>query len=106
MRLRARDAAKTDVARRRVDRFGEARGGAVAPAIVRRTEKRSAFQDLPRDAYARRVAVDALAASSTPWISWVATSDRRCRGMARAVPIGGPLPYVANHIVQPETIRR
>ena len=46
---RPHDAAEADVARRRVDRLGLAGGGAVAQAVVRRTEMRAALDHLPRD---------------------------------------------------------
>jgi hypothetical protein len=43
------DAAEADMARRRVDRFGMARGRAVTAAIIGRAEMRAAFQNLARD---------------------------------------------------------
>src|SRR5690349_21204596 len=40
------DAAKSDMAGRRIDRLGMACGGAIAPAVVGRAEVRAALQDL------------------------------------------------------------
>ena len=46
--------------RRSIDGLGHARGGAVAPAIVRRAEIGTPFHHLSRDFYVRRVGIVAL----------------------------------------------
>src|SRR5690242_14527050 len=71
------DAAKADVARRRVDRLRGARRWSVAAAIVLRTEERSALQHLARNVRRGRTAVDAALARAAARIARVAAIIRR-----------------------------
>src|SRR4029450_1279894 len=53
------DTPETEVASGRVDRLGKTGRRTIAPAIVRRTEMRTAFDHLARDANLRLTLVDA-----------------------------------------------
>src|SRR3954471_886630 len=86
-------AAESDVRRRGVDRLALPGGGPEAQAVVRSAQVRAALDDAPRDALAgqhpRRAA-------------------RVLAGLAvlRGPVIGGPLPHVARHVVQPVAVGR
>src|SRR5689334_20541960 len=93
----AYDAAEADVARGRVDGLGVARCGPVAPAVVRRAEMRAALQHLARNADIGLAGVVALLRARPAGILRNAAGLRRIRRMLRRIPIGGPLPHVADH---------
>ena len=79
---RAHDAAKADVARRRVDRLALAGGGAVAQAVVRCAQVRAALDHAARDVRARLPATRLASASH-------ARVARRAAGRRRGVGVPG-----------------
>src|SRR5262249_36842488 len=98
--LLARDAAETDMAGRCIDRLGMPSRRPIAPAIVGRTEIRSALQDFARYPVAWLTGVVALvllaaagALRDTAWLGGI-------RGMTRTEALGGPFPDVADHVVE------
>src|SRR4051812_21841375 len=93
-------AAEADMTGRGVDRLGVARGGAIAAAIVRRTEMRAAFQDFARDADVWLTWIKARILMSAARIAWNATRLCRIRMVLRRPPVRGPLPDIADHVVQ------
>src|SRR5215831_7590408 len=99
------DAAEADVAGGGVDGLGVARRRTVAAAVIGRAQVRAALQYLARDADVR------LAAVVAAFLRRPARILRRAAGpgcgdlMLRAIPVGGPLPDVANHVVEPVAVR-
>ena len=83
---------------------GMARGGAVAPAVVRRAEVRAALHAPCAGCRAGRWPDRSSAArrrAGSP-----ARSRRRSPARRGAVPVGGPLPDVADHVVEAVAVRR
>src|SRR5262245_13219836 len=94
------DAAKARVAGRSIDRLRVAGGGAIAPAVVGRTEERAALEHLSGDSDLGHLRVVAPLPIAAPGV------DTNGAGAAAAlylvvvqVPIGGPFPYIAGHVV-------
>src|SRR4029077_11603546 len=87
-----------------IDGLRHARCRTIAPAVVRRTQMRSALHDLPRDAYVRHVRIIALVALSASRVKAGAAGLRDL--FVLLIPIGGPLPHVTGHVVEPVAIRR
>src|SRR5262245_17671721 len=94
------DAAEADMAGRRVNRLGEARGRPVAPAVVRRAQMRSAFQHLARNPDRRLAGVVAVLGARAPWIARDAAGLRGIRRMLRLIPVSRPFPDVADRVVE------
>src|SRR6185503_13295133 len=88
------------MARRGVDGLGVARRGPIAAAVVGGAEVRAALEHLARDAdaglagvVARLLAPAARIARHAAWLG--------CVGLVpRGVPVGGPFPDVADHVVE------
>src|SRR5215469_5024098 len=99
------DATKTNVACGRIHRFGVARRRAVTAAVVRRAEMRAAFEDLAWDFDFRQTRIVAVLLTSAARIVRDATRFRRVGLMFGRPPIRGPLPDVADHVVEAETAR-
>src|SRR4051812_18736387 len=100
------NAAEARMAGRCVHGLGVPGGGAVAPAIVGSAEERASLQHLPGDADIRRLWVVAPGNVSLTGIDAhragaAATFDF----MVVQVPIDGPLPHVAGHVVQTVSVR-
>src|ERR1700730_15399336 len=91
---------------RGVDRLRVPCGGPVAAAIVRRAEMRAAFQDLPGNPYLWLAGIEASVLPSAAWIFRNAAGLRRVRFMLGRIPVGGPFPDIADHVVDPVAVRR
>src|SRR4051812_40641357 len=94
------------MAGRGVDRLALACRRPVAQAVVRCAEVRAALRHAPRDlsaGFIRAVALSdrlgrtRVAGRTTPALS---------RANGRGIEVGGPLPDVAGHVVEPVTVRR
>src|SRR6266571_1951339 len=100
------DAAESDVTCRRVDRLRVTRGRAVAAAVVRRAQMRAAFGDLARNFNLRLAGVVAAILFAAAWILRNAARLRRVSFMLGGPPIGGPLPDIADHVVDAVAVGR
>src|SRR5215831_9869148 len=100
------DAAETDMTRRGVDRLGTTRGRAVTAAVVRRALVRTALQHLAWNFDFRLAGVVARLLATAPRI------DRNAAGLVgiglvpSRVPVGGPFPHIADHVVNAVAVRR
>ena len=70
----------------------------IATAVVRGTQVRAAFEHSTRDPGRRLRRVVACIFRPTSRIVGHAAGFLPFRGMARVIPVGGPLPHVADHI--------
>src|SRR6266498_603766 len=96
------DATEADVAHARVDHLRLARRGTVAEAVVRGTEVRAALDHLARDAELRLVRVVALGLRDDARVDGRAAAGLDdLVGAGGDVPVAGPLPDVARHVVEP-----
>src|ERR1700730_6980757 len=100
------DAAEADMAHAAVDHLRVARRRAIAPAVVRGTEKRATFDDLARNRELRSSGIETGLYRPAPRIVWPAGRVFGVRHMASAEPIGGPFPDISRHIEQPVAICR
>ena len=88
-----------------IDHLRAAGGGPIAPAIAVRAQKRAALDHATRDAELRLCRVVALLGRDR-------LADRRGTqheapaATVLGVPVGGPFPDVARHLVQPEAVGR
>src|SRR5215510_4227643 len=92
------------MARRSIDGLGHASRRSIAPAVVRRAEMRSAFHDFARDLDRWLVRIVAFVSFSAPRVE--ARAARLCYLLVLLVPVHGPLPHVAGHVVEPVTVGR
>src|SRR6185436_9584205 len=97
-------AAKTQVAGRGVDGLRHARGWTIAAAVIRRAKKRTALHDFSRDLYIRRARIEAGFAFAAARIFHRAAGAFDLAMVL--IPVGGPLPHVAGHVVQAVPVRR
>src|SRR4051812_27921718 len=88
-----------------VDRLGVTRGRTVAAAVIGRAEMRAALEHLAWDFYVR-IAVVTCILRSAARISRNAARLWRVRLMFRRIPVGGPFPDIADHVVQAVPVRR
>src|SRR5262245_13277133 len=86
--------------RRCVDRLGMSGRRSIAPAIVWRTQVGSAFENLARDAAFGLTGIVAFLLFAAAWIFRNAARLSRIRLVALTEPVRGPLPDVANHVVE------
>ena len=86
---------------RRVDRFREARGRPVAPAVVGRAEMRAALDHLAGNPDRRLARIVAVAFLGPARIVRRAAGLHDLVRMLGDVPVGRPLPDVADHVVEP-----
>src|SRR5262245_10621420 len=87
-----------------IDGLGHARRRSITPAVVWRAKMRTAFHDFPRDLNIRHAGVETLVSFSP---SWVEVRAARVNDFAvLLVPVSGPLPNVACHVVEPVTVGR
>ena len=100
------DASEADMTCRGVDRFGMSSRWPIAAAVVRRTKVRAAFQDLAWNAYPRLAGIVALILARPARVLWDAARLRRVGRVLRHIPVGGPLPHVADHVEEPVAVRR
>src|SRR5688572_14457948 len=98
------DTAETEVTRRRIDRLGESRGRPIPLAIVRRTQMRASFDHLPWNAYLGLAGVVAFVLLTAARVPRRAARFEDFVGMLRIVPVGGPLPDVPDHVVEPVAV--
>src|SRR5215813_12670683 len=91
---------------RSIDRLRMARGRPVTSAIVRRAQMRAAFEYFARDRESRLTGIVASGFGSAARILWDATCFRYVALMLRRVPVGGPFPDVADHVVKAIAIWR
>src|SRR4029453_15738255 len=90
------------MARRSVDGLGHARRRTIAPAIVWRAQMRPAFHYFARDLNLRHVGIVTLVALSASRVEGRATGLRNV--LVLLIPVCGPLPYVAGHLVEPVAV--
>src|SRR5215471_4036605 len=93
------DATKSHMARGRVDRLCVACGWAIAPAIVGGAQVRAAFQHLAGDLDVGQARVVARLLGPSAGVLRNAACLRRIGRVLGRIPIGGPLPHVADHVV-------
>src|ERR1700754_2291679 len=89
-----------------IDRLRVSRCRPVASAVVRRAQMRAAFDDLPWNFHIGRSGVIAVGLTAAAWVLWNATNFCYIGLMLWRIPIGRPLPDVADHVVQAVTVRR
>src|ERR1700729_4181148 len=100
------DTPESEVARRRIHRFRMARGRAVAAAVIRRAQMRAAFDDLAGDFDLRLAGVVALRLAAAARIFRNAACFRRVGLVLLRKPVGGPLPDIADHVVDAVAVGR
>src|SRR5712691_11488735 len=106
MRGSSLDASKAKMSRGCVDRLRVPRCRPVASAVVRRTQVRAAFDDLAWNLHVGGSGVVAIGLAPTARVLRDAAGFWRIGLMPRRVPVGRPLPDVADHVVQTVTVRR
>src|ERR1043165_8710778 len=104
--LGTQDAAKADVARRRVDRLRVPSGRAITAAVVRRTQMRAALEHLAGNANVGLTGIVARRFRSAPRVFRDAARLRCVSLVLCGPPIRGPLPHVADHVVDAVAVRR
>ena len=82
------------------------RGRTIAPAIVRRAEMRAPLKDLARNSDVGLAGVVAVAFRPATRIFRNATRFRRVGLVLGREPIAGPLPDIADHVVDAVAVRR
>src|SRR6185312_367179 len=100
------NASETGVAGRGIHRFGMARGRAVAAAVVWCAKMRAALQNLARNADVRLTWIKTCCFGAAARIEWDAARLRRISFMLLRPPVAGPLPDVADHVVQAVAVGR
>src|SRR5687767_12831382 len=100
------DAAEANVAGRGIDRLREAGGWTVAPAVVGRAEMRAPLQNLARNRNLRRVWVVADVGTRAARVHRDAARLWGVSRMSWLIPIAGPLPHVADHVMQSVAVGR
>src|SRR5215470_10864004 len=100
------DAAKADVARGSVDGLGVTCRWPVAAAIIWRAQVRAALQHLAWDADVRLAFIVTALLGRTVRIFRKATGAWRRGLVTRAIPVGGPLPHVSDHVVESIAVGR
>src|SRR3954447_7841433 len=99
-------APKPDMAGGCVDRLGMTRGRAVTAAVIRRAEMRPALEHLAGNLDIRLTGVIACCLGSAAGVFRNATSFRRVGFVLLGVPVGGPFPGIADHVVNAVSVRR
>src|SRR5262249_56877077 len=94
------------MARRGVDRLGVARGRAIAAAVIRGAKVRTALQHLARNVNLWLAGIVALVLAPAARVVRGAASPCRIGLTPGRPPIGGPLPDVADHVVEAVAVRR
>src|SRR4051812_23648984 len=96
------DTAEADMAHPGVDRLRVPCGRAIAAAVARRAEVRSALDHLARNAAYRIPRIDTAGLCPTAGIGWNATGGPDV--MAGREPVRRPFPDIADHVEQPIAI--
>src|SRR5690349_14665265 len=99
------DAPETDMARGGVDGLRMARGGTVAPAVIRGAQMRAAFQHLAGDPDPGQAGIVAALLRRAARILRGTAGTGRTELVAPAVPVGGPLTNVPDHVVKAIAVR-
>ena len=94
------------MAGRGIDRLGMARRRPVAAAVVRRAEMRAALEHLARNFDVGLAGIVARVLAAAARIFRNAAGLRRIGFVLRRVPVGGPFPDIADHVVQAVAVRR
>src|SRR4051812_13893769 len=101
-RLRPHDQPEAEVGDRGVNRLSHACRRSVAAAVIGRAEMRATFGDLARDTLRGAARIEAR------FFRRAARIDRRAAWTIKLavllIPVGGPLPDVAGHVVKPVTV--
>src|SRR5512133_3486500 len=84
-----------------INRLRHSCGGPVTAAVVRRTKERAALDDAPRDRDIRHLWIATLHSKQLNIHGSTTGSNHR---MSRRVPVRGPLPHIADHVVDPIAI--
>lgn len=103
---RSNNAPKAEVACRCIHRLGVARRRTVAAAVVWRAEMRAAFYDFAWyfDFRLKRIVTRLLLAAAR--VVWDTARLLLVGLVSRCVPVGRPLPDVANHVIDAIAVRR
>ena len=91
---------------RGIDLLGMARGGAVAPAIIRRAQMRAALDDLARDFDVGLTGIVAAALTGTARVFRNAAGFGRISFVFRRIPVGRPFPDIPDHVVEAISVGR
>src|SRR4029079_18674251 len=102
---RTDDAAEAEMTGRCVNRFREARRRPIAAAGGGRTEVRAAFDDFAWNPDLRLTRIVAFALLWSSWIIRRAARLQHLVRMPRHIPVGRPLPDVADHVVESVAVR-
>src|SRR5262249_28966232 len=94
------------MARRGIDRLCVARGRTVAAAVVRGAQVRAALQHPSRHPDVGLTGIVALLFTPTIWVLGNATGFWRVGLVLWRVPVAGPFPDIADHVVQAIAIGR
>src|SRR6478736_3929663 len=89
-----------------IDRLGMARSRPVASAVVRRAQMRAAFDDLLWNLHVGRSGVVAVVLAPAARVLRNAAGLWGVGFVPRRVPVGRPLPDVADHVVKSVTVWR
>src|SRR4051794_21131485 len=87
-----------------VDGLRKARRRTIATTVARRAEVRATFEHLARNPDLRLVRVVALRLDAAARVVGHAAGLLLLVRVARRVPVGRPLPHVADHVVQPVAV--
>ena len=100
------DAAKPDVAGGCIHRLGMARGGTIAPAIARCAQMRAALQHLARNPDLRLARIETGVLARAARVLRNAAGLRDIRFVPVDIPVGGPFPGIADHVVNAVAVGR
>ncbi len=103
---RALDAPEPDVTGRGVDRLRMTSSRTIAPTVIRSAKMGSSLEDLARDADRRLPHVEASGLRPSSRVRRNAACLGNLIDVTRAVPIQGPLPDIADHVVDAVAIWR
>src|SRR5207244_12477990 len=93
------DTSKPDMAGGCIDRLGVPRGGTVTAAVIRRAQVRAALDDLAGNLDVRLAGIVTRCFRAAAWVFRDAAGFGRIGLVLLCVPVGGPLPDVADHVV-------
>src|SRR5687767_11589496 len=102
--MHSHHAAEPEVTRGRVDGLCNARSGSEPVAIARGAQVRAALHHATRDLQRGGLWVVAVLERSTARVGDRAARDRDVA--VAAIPVDGPLPHVAGHVVEAEPVGR
>src|SRR5215207_692639 len=100
------DAAEAEMTCRCIDLLGMARRRPIASAIVRRAQVRAALDDLARDPDVSRGRVVAAVLAPGARVLRDAARFRRVALVLLRVPVDGPFPDIADHVIDAMAVRR